>query len=241
MRKFGLIGKDIAYSFSGKYFTQKFLSEKITDADYQIYDLNQISTIENLIIEQNLLGFNVTIPYKQEIIPFLHELSPEAQAIGAVNCVKILDDKRIGYNTDAFGFEKSIVPLLENQHKKALIFGDGGAAKAVKFVLNKLNIPFQSVTRKGELKYSDVDQNLLSNHQILINCTPLGTYPNLTQKPNIPYEFIDSKHLVYDLIYNPEKTEFLKISESKGAKIKNGYEMLVFQAEKSWEIWNQLL
>lgn len=241
MRKFGLIGKNIIHSFSEKYFTEKFSSEKIKDAVYKTYDLKDLSQIENLLNDPNLIGFNVTIPFKEQIIPYLDELSTEAKAIGAVNCVKLINGKKIGYNTDAYGFEKSIFPLLENHHKNALILGDGGAAKAVKFALNQLEIPFQTVNRKGEMTYQDLNADVIKNHPIIINCTPLGTFPNIAQKPNLPYQFIGSKHLIYDLIYNPEKTEFLKLSEANGAKIKNGYEMLVLQAEKSWEIWNELI
>lgn len=241
MKRFGLIGKNIAYSFSEKYFSDKFKTESILGVDYQLFDLNEISKVENLFADKNLKGFNVTIPYKEQILPYLDELSPEAKAIGAVNCVKISNGKKIGYNTDAFGFEESIRPLLENHHQQALILGDGGAAKAVKFVLEKLNIPFKTVSRRGKFTYSDLNEFEILTHSVIINCTPLGTYPNLDENPLIPYQFLTENHLAYDLIYNPEKTKFLQKAEEKGAIIKNGYEMLVLQAEKSWEIWNQLL
>ncbi len=241
MKKFGLIGKNIAYSFSESYFNDKFRKESILDSAYQLFDLKSISEIDELFQLENLKGFNVTIPYKEEIISYLDELNPEAEKIGAVNCVKIQNNKKIGFNTDAVGFENSLKPLLEKHHQKALILGDGGAAKAVKFALTKLDIEFKSVTRKGELKFSDLNQEIISTHQLIINCTPVGTFPDLETSPDIPYEFLTDSHLLYDLIYNPEKTKFLQLGETQGAKIKNGYEMLVLQAEKSWEIWNQPL
>lgn len=241
MKNFGLIGKNIAYSFSESHFHDKFRKENITNSTYQLFDLKSISEVEELFQTKELKGFNVTIPYKEEIIPYLDELSPEAQKIGAVNCVKIQNNKRIGFNTDAFGFENSLQPLLEKHHQKALILGDGGAAKAVKFILTKLEIDYQSVTRKGELRFPDLDKEIISEHPLIINCTPVGTFPDLEASPDIPYQFITTSHLLYDLIYNPEKTKFLQLGEIKGAKIKNGYEMLVLQAEKSWEIWSQSL
>lgn len=238
---FGLIGRNIQYSFSGKYFADKFKIENIQEAFYEIFDLPEIYGIENLFQIQNLKGFNVTIPYKEEIIPYLDELDSVAGKIGAVNCVKIQNGKRTGFNTDAYGFEESIKPLLNSNHKNALILGDGGAAKAVKFVFEKLNIPYQTVTRKGNFTYAELNSGHIQNHQIIVNCTPVGTYPNTENAPEIPYENLIQSHLLYDLIYNPEKTKFLQFGEQKGAKIKNGYEMLVLQAEKSWEIWNQPL
>lgn len=237
MKQFGLIGKNIAYSFSKNYFADKFKRENSLDTHYELFDLQEIKEVEKLFENPKLKGFNVTIPYKEKIIDYLDELSPEAKEIGAVNCVKIIGPKRIGFNTDAYGFKESIRPLLAKQHQKALIFGDGGAAKAIQFALKQLEIEFQVVSRRGDFQYTDLDQKTLQSHLILINTTPLGTYPNLEQKPEIPYEFIGPKHLVFDLIYNPEKTKFLKLAEKKGAQIKNGYEMLVLQAEKSWEIW----
>ncbi len=239
--RYGLIGRNISHSFSEKYFSKKFQTEKIENATYKTFDLAEISELPSLLQIEKLDGFNVTIPYKEDIFSYLDELNPEAEKIGAVNCVKILNGKKIGYNTDAFGFETSLKPLLENHHKQALILGDGGAAKAVKFVLEKLGITYQTVSRKGNFTYSDLDKTHLEDYQIIINTTPLGTFPDLYSCPEIPYEFLSSAHLVYDLVYNPEKTKFLKLAESKFAKIKNGYEMLVLQAEKSWEIWNQPL
>lgn len=241
MNQFGLIGRNISYSFSAKFFTEKFKTENIENHFYDIFDLNEISEVENLFQNQNLKGFNVTIPYKEQIIPFLDEMDADAEKIGAVNCIKIHNGIKKGFNTDAVGFEKSIKPLLNSGHQNALILGDGGAAKAVKFVLDKLNIPFKTVTRKGDFTYSDLNSEIIQNHQIIVNCTPVGTFPNTENAPEIPYEFLSEKHLLYDLIYNPEKTKFLELGEKNGAKIKNGHEMLVLQAEKSWEIWNQPL
>lgn len=241
MNQFGLIGRNISYSFSAKFFTEKFKTENIENHFYDIFDLNEISEVENLFQNQILKGFNVTIPYKEQIIPLLDEMDTDAQKIGAVNCVKIQNGTKKGFNTDAVGFEKSIQPLLNSEHKNALILGDGGAAKAVKFVLNKLNIPFKTVTRNGEFTYSDLNSEIIQNHQVIVNCTPVGTFPNIENAPEIPYENLTEKHLLYDLIYNPEKTKFLELGEKNGAQIKNGHEMLVLQAEKSWEIWNQPL
>ena len=238
---YGLIGKDIGYSFSGQYFAEKFIDEKIQDSVYETYDLKEISAIEKLFQNPNLKGLNVTIPYKEQIIPFLDELSPEAKEIGAVNCVKIEKGKKTGFNTDVFGFEKSLKPLLENHHKSALVLGSGGASKAVNFVLKKLQISFQIVSRKGILTYQDLDEEEIKNHNLIINCTPLGTTPNIGQAPEIPYEFLTQNHFLYDLVYNPPKSKFLQLGENQKSKIKNGYEMLVLQAEKSWEIWNRAL
>lgn len=246
MNQFGLIGRTISYSFSQKYFSDKFDLEKIENTSYQIFDLNEISEIEKLVQNKNLKGLNVTIPYKEQILPFLDQLSPEAEKIGAVNCIRIqrnAEDNPIltGFNTDAYGFENSLKPLLESHHQRALILGDGGAAKAVKYALDKLEIPFRTVTRNGSFLYSDLTKEIILDHPIIINSTPLGTFPDVENAPDIPYEFLTERHLLYDLVYNPEKTKFLKNGELKGAKIKNGYEMLVLQAEKSWEIWKQCL
>jgi len=241
MGHFGLIGRNISHSFSEKYFAKKFQTEKVPNASYKTFDLTEISELPALLQTEKLDGFNITIPYKESIISYLDEIDAEAEKIGAVNCVKILNGKKIGYNTDVFGFETSLKPLLESHHRQALILGDGGAAKAVKFVLEKLGITYQTVSRKGNLTYSDLDKTHIEDYQIIINSTPLGTFPDVDSSPEIPYEFLTSGHLVYDLVYNPPKTQFLELAESKLAKTKNGHEMLVLQAEKSWEIWNQLL
>lgn len=244
MKKFGLIGRNISYSFSKGYFADKFKNENIVGSAYDVFDLQQIQEVEKVFETEDIKGFNVTIPYKQDVIPFLDELSPEAKEIGAVNTVLIQDGKKIGHNTDCFGFQTSLQPLLKPNHTKALVLGYGGAAKAVIYVLNKLGIQYQIVSREaseGRISYDDLNEEIINSHQLIINCSPIGTFPNITSAPNIPYEFLTSEHLLYDLIYNPEVTQFLQNGIEKGATIKNGYEMLVQQAEKSWEIWNKLL
>tara|TARA_R110002049_G_scaffold18326_4_gene70200 strand:- start:2926 stop:3678 length:753 start_codon:yes stop_codon:yes gene_type:complete len=240
--RFGLIGKNISYSFSRGYFTKKFSELGLEQHSYENFDLEQIDLFKN-ILEQNgdITGFNVTIPYKEQIMPFLSNIDPEAKAIGAVNTIKIVKKETIGYNTDAYGFQKSIEPYLKNHHKKALILGTGGASKAVAFVLNKLGIAHKFVSRNpknDQLNYKDLNKAVLSSYTVIVNCTPLGTYPNINDKPDIPYNFITDQHLLFDLIYNPEKTAFLLAGEQEGGKISNGSNMLEFQAEKSWEIWN---
>lgn len=241
MKEFGLIGQNISYSFSEKFFAEKFQKENIQNSHYQIYDLKDIQEVNELFQNPDLKGFNVTIPFKEKIIDFLDELDPVAAEIGAVNCVKIENGIKKGFNTDAVGFENSLLPILEFHHQNSLILGDGGAAKAIKFVLNKHLIKYKSITRNGILRFSDLNESILQTHSLIVNCTPVGTFPNVEDYPDLPYEFINSQHLLYDLIYNPEKTEFLKRGEKQGAKIKNGLEMLILQAEKSWEIWNSSL
>ena len=243
MRQFGLIGRNISYSFSKSYFADKFINENIVDAVYNVFDLQQIDAVEKVFATEGLVGFNVTIPYKQEIIPFLDELSPEAKAIGAVNTVLIKNGKRIGHNTDCYGFHHSILPLLDSHHKKALVLGNGGAAKAVFYILDELNIAYKIVSRsilENQFTYDDLDEEIISQHQIIINCSPVGTFPNIENAPLLPYQFISEKHLLYDLIYNPPVTKFLENGQNNGAKIKNGHEMLVLQAEKAWKIWNKV-
>ena len=246
MRKFGLIGYPLSHSFSKKFFSDKFNDEQILDCAYELYPIADFQLLDQLLDEEpELEGINVTIPYKLEILSRLQEIDEAANEIGAVNCVKILDrdGKRYlkGFNTDAYGFESSIRPLLKIQHTKALVFGDGGAAKAVKYVLKKLNIAFQVVSRKpqaGALTYSEVSSELLKEYTVLINTTPLGMSPNIATCPNIPYESLSNRHLAYDLVYNPEETMFLRNAAERGAVVKNGLEMLYLQAERSWFIWN---
>ncbi|MBQ0147823.1 MAG: shikimate dehydrogenase [Flavobacteriaceae bacterium] len=243
MQQFGLIGRNISYSFSKSYFAEKFINQNIVDAVYDVFDLQHIQEVEKVFTQPHQRGFNVTIPYKQEIIPFLDELSAEAKEIGAVNTVLIKDGKRIGHNTDCVGFENSLTPLLQPHHKKALVLGYGGAAKAIIYSLKRLGFEYKIVSREkreGHFTYQDLDQEIIDSYHLIINCTPIGTFPNVDSAPLIPYQFLTSNHLLYDLIYNPEVTQFLKNGLEKDAKIKNGYEMLVLQAEKSWEIWNNL-
>ena len=249
MRAFGLIGYPLSHSFSKRYFTEKFEKEQIDDCNYELFPLVEIDHIEPLIAEnESLCGLNVTIPYKVSVLPFLKEIDPAAMQIGAVNCISIRREngeiELKGYNTDAYGFEESLKPFLQEHHQRALIFGDGGAAKAVKYTFRKLGIPFLVVVRKpsaGAILYSDITEGILQNHTVLVNTTPLGTSPNTEECPDIPYHFLSDKHIAYDLVYNPEVSLFLKNALARGAAIKNGMEMLYLQAERSWYIWNHLL
>ncbi len=240
--RFGLIGKNISYSFSRGYFKQKFLDLNLPDHSYENFDLPQIEDFVQLLkTNKNVKGLNVTIPYKESIIPFLDDLDPKAEKIGAVNTIKIHKSNLKGYNTDFYGFERSLTPLLKSHHQKALILGTGGASKAVAYVFEDLEIPFKFVSRTpgdNEISYDDLSEKIMDNYKIIINCTPLGTYPMIEVKPEIPYEFISQDHFLFDLIYNPERTAFLKEGEKKGATVCNGLKMLEQQAEKAWEIWN---
>lgn len=241
---FGLVGKDISYSFSKSYFEEKFKREKLPHS-YSNFDINDISEFAKLIEDTpNLKGLNVTIPYKEVIIPKLDQLSKRATKIGAVNTIKITkSNKLIGYNTDYYGFKKSLKPFLKPYHKNALIMGTGGASKAIAHVLKKLNINFVYVNRtindKANFVYTDLTADFILNHSLIINCTPLGTYPNIDQSPIIPYQALTEKHILFDLVYNPAKTKFLQLGAQKGAVIINGSQMLRFQAEKAWRIWNK--
>jgi shikimate dehydrogenase len=246
MRTFGLIGYPLSHSFSKLFFTKKFERDSIPDTYYELFPLAEIKLLEDLLKNQQLAGLNVTIPYKVAVLPFVDELDPAALEIGAVNCLKIEHSSGgrfiKGFNTDAFGFEESLKPLLQKHHQKALILGDGGAASAVKYVLHKLGISFLSVLRcpkVGAVLYEEVDEPLLKSHTLIINTTPLGTFPNVGDCPQIPYEFVNAKHLAYDLVYNPEETLFLQLVKERGGTIKNGLEMLQLQAERSWEIWTK--
>lgn len=244
--QFGLIGKTLKHSFSKKYFEEKFKALNLTNHSYLNFELDEINEIKKLI-ESNpdLLGVNVTVPYKESVIPYLDELSPDAKAIAAVNCIKIVNGKTIGYNTDEFGFRFSIKPFLEPKHNRALIFGTGGSSKAVAYALKKIGVEFYFVTSSNLKKspntffYSELNPVILKQFLLLINCTPLGMFPNTEDAPNLPYDCVTSDHLAYDLIYNPEETLFLKQCREKGAITINGLSMLKLQAEKSWEIWNE--
>jgi shikimate dehydrogenase len=241
-KQFGLIGKNIDYSFSKKYFNEKFSEEHFTDCEYQNFDIEAIDLFPEIIQNNpNLRGLNITIPYKETIIPFLDELSDKAAKIGAVNVIRFKKGGKLkGYNSDWYGFKKSLQPLLKEHHKNALILGTGGSAKAVAFALEDLNIHYTFVSREASDKaidYNRINATTFDNYQIIINCTPLGTSPNVKDFPEIPYEYFTEKHIAFDLIYNPEETQFLKKAKKKGALIKNGQEMLIFQAEKAWEVW----
>jgi shikimate dehydrogenase len=243
-RRFGLVGKNIDYSFSKKYFTEKFAAALFEDCSYENFDLPVIEDFLKTINENpDLKGLNITIPYKESIIPYLDTLSKNAEKIGAVNVVKFTKKGKLkGYNSDYYGFMKSLEPMLQPYHKKALILGTGGAAKAVAFALEKLGILFTFVSREekeGLIDYDLINATTFDNYQIFINCTPLGTSPNTKEFPPIPYDYFSDEHIAFDLIYNPEETVFLKKAKKKGATTKNGSNMLVLQAEKSWEIWNK--
>lgn len=243
-KRYGLLGRNISYSFSKGHFTDKFNNENFEGCTYENFDIPEINFFPELIKNTtDLKGLNVTIPYKEEVIPFLDELSETAAEIGAVNTIKITKERKLkGYNTDYYGFQKSLEPLLQPQHKKALILGTGGASKGVAFALKELGITYKFVSRKASenaIDYSQINAKTFNEYQIIINSTPVGTSPNVDAFPPIPYEFFTENHIAYDLIYNPAETQFLKKAKEKGAQIKNGLDMLIYQAEKAWEIWNK--
>lgn len=210
----------------------------LTQYSYDVFDLKEISEVEEIFQDPALIGFNVTIPYKEKILPYLDELSDEAAQIGAVNCILIQDNIKKGFNTDVFGFEKTLAVHLKNFHTSALILGNGGAAKAVHYVLGKYNIPFKTVSRNSDLNFENITETIVTENPLIIQCTPVGTFPKVEDCLNFPFEGMTDKHLVIDLIYNPENTTFLKKAAEKGAKTANGFYMLEQQAEKNWEIWN---
>ena len=247
MKKFGLIGFPLAHSFSKKYYDAKIERQQISGVGYDLYPIPDITDFPRLVEKDTqLMGINVTIPYKIAVMDYLDQLSPEAKAIAAVNCIRIDrkdSDKPLltGYNTDVYGFTESLKPLLQSHHHAALILGNGGAAKAVSFALGRLGIPHTIVSRsarKGQLTYAQLDAAVIGIHPLIINSTPLGTYPDVMNCPNIPYGLLDDRHLLYDLVYNPPETEFLKRGKARGAVAKNGLEMLELQAERNWEVWN---
>ena len=237
MRTFGLIGKNLSHSFSEGYFNKKFCKEDINDAEYKNFELNNISEFTALISNMKLSGLNITIPYKQIVIPFLDELTPQAKAIGAVNTIEFKGKKLIGHNTDTIGFSKSIYPIL-NGRSKALILGNGGVSKAIQYALKTLNIEYKIVSRKSSFNYSDINSKSIGYYDIIINTTPLGTYPIIANSPQIPYKELNENHLLFDVIYNPIESKFLHFGKRKNCSIKNGLEMLEIQAESSWNIWN---
>jgi len=244
MKLYGLIGHPLSHSFSKQYFTDKFEKESVYDCKYETFDLPTIDKLQEVLKNNpNLEGFNVTIPYKEAIIPFLTEIDDVAKQIGAVNTVKIEGNKLIGFNTDYFGFKQSLKPFLEISQERALILGTGGASKAVYYALNSLNINCLFVSRNptkdNEISYEDVNEYVIRNHQIIVNTSPIGTFPNVNEKPAISYDEITPKHLLYDLVYNPAETTFLKEGKQRGAIVLNGLQMLQLQAEKAWEIWNK--
>jgi shikimate dehydrogenase len=243
-KRFGLLGRNISYSFSKGYFTEKFKTENLEGYTYENFDLTSLDEFSASIANTtDLKGINVTIPYKEAIMLHLDSLSKKAARIGAVNTIKFTKKGKLkGYNTDYYGFKKSILPLLKPHHQRALILGTGGASKAIAFALEELGISFTFVSRGGKEKtidYTSLNAITFDNYQIVINCTPIGTSPDVDASPAIPYDLFTDSHIAYDLIYNPEETQFLRQAKAKGATTKNGYDMLVYQAEKSWEIWNK--
>ncbi len=242
MNQYGLIGYPLTHSFSKTYFEQKFVNENLHQHRFELFPIPEINEFEEIIISQkDLKGLAVTIPHKQTIMPLLSAISDEAKAIGAVNCVKVNEGKTIGFNTDVVGFEKSLKPLLQQQYNHALVLGTGGASKAVQYVLHKLSIPFLLVSRfnnKGSITYQQLNEKLFEENLLIINTTPVGMTPNEDECPNIPYQYLTKNHLLYDLIYKPAKTVFLQKGEQQGCVIKNGFEMLILQAEENWKIWN---
>ena len=240
MKKYGLIGKTLSHSFS-KLFFEDFFRKNQIDAKYSNIELNNIYEIDKLFTS-NYNGLNVTIPFKEKIIPFLDELSKEANNIGAVNTIQFKSGKKIGYNTDIFGFKNSVKPFITNRHERAIIFGTGGASKAVNFVLNSMGIDVIFISRnpknENEFSYNNMNKDMINSCKMLVNCTPIGTYPNIDEQFNLPYNYLSVDYLVVDLIYNPSKTVLLKKAEEQGAVILNGYSMLKEQALKSWSIWN---
>lgn len=239
MRKYGLIGYPLSHSFSPSYFAAKFEKYDITDARYDLYPLENASDLCK-VLDQGVSGLNVTIPHKESVIPLLDAVDDAALAVGAVNTIKVTDGKTTGYNTDVYGFEQSLLSTcVDGLPQKALILGTGGAAKAVKYVLDQHDLESLYVSRSsGDILYDDVDEHVMREHLLVINTTPLGMYPKVDAMPDLPYEFVGKNHVFYDLVYNPEKTLFLTTGEQKGALIKNGKEMLELQADKAWEIWN---
>ena len=242
MRKYGLIGYPLSYSFSPGYFKAKFKREKIRETSYKIYPLEEVKEFKSLIKDHELIGLNVTIPYKEKILRYLDSIEDSAKTIGAVNTLKREGDTWKGFNTDVYGFRKSLKSFIGRKKvSAALVLGTGGASKAVCYVLEQLNIETQLVSRrrsKTAISYKDLDVHVLKDHRLIINTTPLGTSPNLDQVAPLDFDQISKKHLLYDLVYNPEKTLFLKRGEAQGCAIKNGSEMLELQAEESWRIWN---
>jgi shikimate dehydrogenase len=242
MRRFGLIGKTLKHSFSKGFFEKKFSEQGIKDCSYDNFELPSINEFPNIIVNNpELKGLNVTIPYKEEVLQFLNSKNEIVESIGACNCIKIVGAELHGFNTDAVAFKNSLQKYLKPHHKCALVLGTGGASKAVQYALKQLGIDFLLVSRRkqeNQLGYEDVSRDNIEGHQIIINTTPVGMFPNVDQDPPIPYKVLTPDHLLYDLIYNPAKTKFLLYGEEKGAQIINGYEMLVAQAEESWRIWN---
>lgn len=241
MKKYGLIGFPLTHSFSQKYFQQKFIDEHLTDCTFINYSFEKIESIEEILSDNSLKGFCITIPHKKNILPYLHQTTEAVKKMQACNCVQIKEGKLIGHNTDVLGFKKSFIPHLQPHHQKALILGTGGAAAAVAYILEELHIPYKYVSRtkkQDNFTYEELDKNVLEQYTIIINASPIGTFPKVDEAPAIPYIYLTAQHYLYDLVYNPAKTKFLQLGEEKDAVIQNGYPMLTIQAEENWKIWN---
>lgn len=243
MKLYGLIGLPLAHSFSKNYFEKKFEEEAIVDCSFENFELQNIDEITTMLQRNpTMQGFAITIPYKKQILPFLFNSTDAVKQMQACNCVKIMEGKLYGFNTDVLGFETSLQKQLLPHHTKALILGTGGAANAVEFVLNKLGIEFLNVSRNATgskiISYNDLNEEIIQGHTLIVNATPLGTFPKVHEYPAIPYQYLTPKHYLFDLVYNPAKTIFLQKGEMQGAAIKNGYDMLTIQAEENWKIWN---
>ena len=242
MKTYGLIGKSLSHSFSKKYFAEKFAHLGLTDSEYINIEIEAIEEFVEKVKELQPKGLNVTVPYKELIIPYLDELDEVAKEIGAVNTVVFKNGKLKGYNTDAFGFYQSIKPFFKSQHERTLILGTGGASKAIEYVLKQYGVEVMFASRNDSknnvLNWNDINENVIKHHLLIINCTPLGMFPNVDSKPDIPYSALSNNHLLVDLVYNPDETLFLKLGKENGAKVINGLTMLQQQAEKSWRLWN---
>jgi len=241
MKKYGLIGQSLSHSFSQAFF-KSFFSENKIDANYENIELSSIEGIQ-AVLQENYDGLNVTIPYKEEIIPFLDQIENAAKEIGAVNVVSFKNGKSLGHNTDAYGFRQSIKPFMTNQHERAIIIGTGGASKAVEYILENLGVNVIFISRtpigKNQFSYDDLNENMIDACKLIVNCTPIGTYPDIEGYIKMPFSSLTQNHLVIDLVYNPPKSMFLQKAEECGAMILNGESMLKHQALKSWEIWKQ--
>lgn len=246
MKHYGLIGKVLGHSFSARYFAQKFEREGLSaSCHYGLYELSQIDEVEEFVRQTpNLVGFNVTIPYKQQIIPYLDSLSDDAREIGAVNCVKIMADGTLkGYNTDVDGVRLTLDRLIGSEDVGgALILGSGGASQAVKYVLKERNIPYMIVSRdqaKGDITYAELTHEVMADNRLIINASPVGMYPHVDEAPALPYQALTSSHFLFDLVYNPEQTKFMELGLAAGAHVTSGLDMLYAQAESAWQIWNE--
>lgn len=245
MKRYGLIGYPLTHSFSQRFFTEKFSQEGILDCLYENFPIAAIGDLPQIIRDRpDLCGLNVTIPYKEKVIPYLHATNAVVAAIGACNCIRMEGQELHGFNTDTEGFRRSLLTLLRPGHRKALVLGGGGAAKAVLYVLDELGLDVLQVVRKGGLErphlhYTELGPSIMADHTLIVNTTPLGTYPDVDAAPPLPYEYLTSRHHLYDLVYNPPETLFLKKGRERGATVQNGADMLIIQAEESWRIWNQ--